>query len=200
MSRPDRRTAVLTCVSLVAAGWLAACSSPSGTAPTGAAGAGVTDPDQVAQVGDLETLADGAALAAGRYSAAFAGTAGDARWATMSVPTGFVNAAGWLRAGEGSHERGLQLWTVDQVNVRPCGATHQRDVGPTAADLVRAVERLRVRRPTAAVRTSVDGHAGWYLEMSVPGKVPCLSARRAVPLAGHVVGRRPGVQARPSGR
>jgi len=91
--------------------------------------------------------------------------------ATFEVPEGYYSNGGWIiDAGGGSEpdQRGVvQVWRVDRVLGTPCRPHTAEPVGPTAADLARAL--VSQRGPsTQPTPTRLDGHPGFALEVTVP--------------------------------
>lgn len=64
---------------------------------------------------------------------------------------------------------GLSVWDVDRVPTDPCHwKGHLVDPGPTVDDLVGALLAQQMRHPTEPTAVTLAGHAGTYLEWSVP--------------------------------
>ena len=91
--------------------------------------------------------------------------------AIFEVPEGYHSNGGWIiDAGGGSEPEQLgvvQVWRVDRVLGTPCRRRTAATVGPTAADLARALVS-QSGPSTQPIATELDGHQGFYLEVAVP--------------------------------
>lgn len=93
--------------------------------------------------------------------------------AIVDVPSGYFSHGGWVidPGSDGSPEFDefgeLSVWNVDRVPTDPCRRSTATAVGPTVADLARAMVRQAgpSTRPTPVV---LDGYRGLYLELSMP--------------------------------
>ncbi|WP_432478671.1 hypothetical protein [Nocardioides sp. GXQ0305] len=99
----------------------------------------------------------------------------------FEVPDGYYSNGGWIiDAGGGSEPEQLgavQVWRADRVLRTPCRRRTAETVGPTAADLARALHR-QLGPATRPRPTELDGHHGFSLEITVPfgvdmGDEPC---------------------------
>jgi len=91
----------------------------------------------------------------------------------VTVPDGWNTLDGWIlnrpRASEDIPPVAVQFWDVDQVYGHPCewsGTLFQP--GPTVDDLAEALIDVPLRNATQPIDVTLDGHAGKYLEWSVP--------------------------------
>ena len=98
-------------------------------------------------------------------------TFGVASRAIFEVPEGYYSNGGWIiDAGGGSEPEQLgvvQVWRADRVLRTPCRRRTAETVGPTAADLARALVS-QSGPSTQPIATELDGHQGFYLEVTVP--------------------------------
>jgi hypothetical protein len=88
---------------------------------------------------------------------------------SVEVPDGWSSGDGQFVVKNGAAVIGLSVWDVDQVPRDPCHWRAQmQDPGPTVDDLVRALVAQATRAATKPVDVTLAGHAGQYLEWSVP--------------------------------
>jgi hypothetical protein len=84
-----------------------------------------------------------------------------------------VIPAGWSSDGTFTVKPGpvigFSVWDVQRVPTDPCHPlTSMREPGPTVDDLVEALAAQATRNASKPTAVTVDGHAGQYLEWSVP--------------------------------
>jgi hypothetical protein len=94
----------------------------------------------------------------------------------VTVPGGWHTLAGWVlnrpRSGKDIPPVAVQFWDVDQVYGHPCqweGTLFQP--GPKVDDLADALVDIQERNATQPIDVTLDGHAGKYLEWSVPADI-----------------------------
>jgi hypothetical protein len=89
----------------------------------------------------------------------------------FEVPEGYYSNGGWIiDAGGGSEPEQLgvvQVWRADRVLRTPCRPRTAEAVGPTAADLARALHH-QLGPSTQPRPVELDGHHGYSLEVTVP--------------------------------
>ena len=88
---------------------------------------------------------------------------------TVEVPDGWSTEDGGFMVQRGPSVLGLSVWDVEIVPAHPCrwrGIVN--DAGSTVDDLVDLLVSQPLRDPTEPVDVTLAGHAGQYLELSVP--------------------------------
>lgn len=89
---------------------------------------------------------------------------------SVAAPDGWSLVDGRFVIKSGPAVIGLSVWDVTQVPSDPCQWQGQMtNPGPTVDDLVRALVAQRLRNATTPTDVTLAGHAGRYLEWSVPG-------------------------------
>lgn len=89
---------------------------------------------------------------------------------SVAAPDGWSLVDGRFVIKGGPAVIGLSVWDVTQVPSDPCHWQAQMtNPGPTVDDLVRALVAQRLRNATTPIDVTLAGHAGKYLEWSVPG-------------------------------
>ena len=95
----------------------------------------------------------------------------------VSVPPGYAatdDAAG-VTVGDDDVDadaRQLRIWSIDSIYSHPCDTSRTTlTVGPTAADLADALAAQPMRDGTDPVPVTIDGHDGYYVELSVPDDI-----------------------------
>ena len=92
--------------------------------------------------------------------------------AVVQVPAGYGSPGGWVvdRGADGDPEEygDVSFWTVARVLRDPCVGVATVDPGPTVRDLADALRAQPGHRTTRPEPVGVDGHAGLYLEVTLP--------------------------------
>jgi hypothetical protein len=157
-------------VAVALAAVLASCSedSPSRTDPESKESATGAPSTEAADGCQTLVGSDGTALTPGCW--AIAGLAGSPR-AELDLPAGF-NGGDWGAWNNPTNPREwgtISLRTGGDVYTDPCmGTGNPPTVGPTVKDLTSALTAQKTTHTTAPVPVEVDGHAGLYVELSVP--------------------------------
>jgi len=171
--RSIKRGAVAVALTAV----LASCSedTTSGTDPeaTGAptTGAPTTGAPTTEAAAECQTLvgSDGSALTPGCW--AIQGLSGSPR-AELDLPAGFTGSdwGVWVNPTKPGEDWGtITLRSGGDVYRDPCQhAGNPPTVGPTVKDFTTALAAQKATEATAPVPVEVDGHAGLYVELSVP--------------------------------
>ena len=111
------------------------------------------------------------ALPPGRYGLTANGAA-DMPWAVVDVQGAHASLGQWALRDVPTGTGAMGYWTVTGVYRDPCSKTAGLiDVGDSAAGLAQALARQQRSRVTAPVAVTLDGHQGFYLELSAPSDI-----------------------------
>jgi len=145
-------------------------NTPSGKDPaTTATGTPTTE---VAAGCQMAADSDGTALAPGCW--AIQPSELSAPQAALDLPEGFFGSdwGVWVDPPKRKEWGNIALRMTGDVYRDPCHrAGSPPKVGPTVEDFTRALAAQKLTRTTAPVPVEVDGHAGLYVEVSVPAAV-----------------------------
>jgi len=89
--------------------------------------------------------------------------------AVVDVPAGFTMSEEFVVTSEGGS--GFWFWAVESVPDKPCADTTYREPGPSVEELAEALANLEQVRTTRPRPTTLAGHRGIYLEMTVPPSI-----------------------------
>jgi hypothetical protein len=153
---------------------LTACSEDTRSAadPKTTESATGTPTTQVAAGCRTAAHRDGTALAPGCWAIQPTGLARPL--AELDLPRGFFGSdwGVWVDPPKREFWGNIALRTTGDVYRDPCHrAGRPPRVGPTVEDFTRALGAQKLTRTTAPVPVEVDGHAGLYVEVSVPAAV-----------------------------
>lgn len=158
---------------------LASCSegTPSVTEPTDSA----MDSHTTKAADDCQTSADGEpqALTPGCWTIESAALPDGPR-AELELPAGFNGGdfGVWVNAETPEEWGTIALRMSGDVYLDPCQrAANPPALGPTVEDFTTALDAQKVTDTTAPVPVEVDGHAGLYVELSVPSAIDIRSCR-----------------------
>jgi hypothetical protein len=145
-------------------------ASPVGPAPT----------EQVLPGRGLANVA----IPAGTYAVVVEGSQSPGQpMPVIDVPAGFTGGGFAVSTGLGERgtaagtavapdARGLAFWEVKSVFTNPCATgKSSKDVGPSVADLARALAAQPLRSGSDPVPVKVAGYRGLYVETSVPAAI-----------------------------
>jgi hypothetical protein len=135
-----------------------------------AAGGSASPTAKAAVAVPLAQLPAGSPLDPGRYLVSIDGAPSAAVLPVLSVPEGYERIDGGRGVGADDLERYLWVWDVDSVYNHPCDASPE-PVGPSVADLAKALTAQRLRAGTDPVPVTVGGYDGLYVKLKVPDKV-----------------------------
>jgi len=114
-------------------------------------------------------------LTPGPYAMGIGSDRTDTPMVVIDVPAGYVGRGDGFEIFadiDGPAFRHFDTWTVSEVAENPCGETEYFDPGPTVDDLADALAALPVWETTPPAPRTIDGHAGVFLELNVPDKMP----------------------------
>lgn len=158
-------------VAVALAAVLASCSedTSTGTEPE------TTEPEAVSPTTEAAAEcplagSDGTVLTPGCWAIQLDGSAGSTR-AELELPAGFNGGdfGVWNNPPKAAEWGTVSLMAGGDVHPDPCTrAGDPPTVGPTVEDLTAALAAQKVTDTTEPVAVEVDGHAGLYVELSVP--------------------------------
>ena len=91
----------------------------------------------------------------------------------LTVPEGWASmdreGFGIASAAEGTNGAVLWVWDLEEIYSHPCDASGVlQPVGPAIADVAAALAAQPLRAGTTPEPVTVDGHDGFYVELTVP--------------------------------
>ncbi len=97
----------------------------------------------------------------------------------LHVPAGYAGSGFAVHTGVGAKgtavapdAHGLSFWEIQSVFTNPCTAgKYSKDVGPSVADLAKALDAQPLRAATNPVPVQIAGYHGLYLQASVPAHI-----------------------------
>ena len=140
-------------------------SSPS-SSPTG-------EPVRATRISDVAS--SDALLEPGLYAMGVASEEADPPMVVIDVPAGYHGRGdGYEISAEpdGAGFRHFDTRTVSQVATKPCGDPEWVDPGPGVEDLAGALAALPVWESTRPEPRTIGGHAGVFMELNVPARLP----------------------------
>lgn len=171
-TRPARRSRARNALTAGSALLVAAAAVGCTTGSSGAT-AGDTSPSSTADPGDavpLEELPTDAPLDPGRYVVSVVDADSAPLLPVLSVREGYLNLDGGVGVHADELARYLWVWEVESVYAHPCDASAE-PVGPSVADLAKALAAQQLRASNDPVPVTVGGYDGLYVELTVPAHV-----------------------------
>ena len=163
---------------MTVAGAIVACSPAAvATPPASAPSAVVTTPPTSAPTAAASPSASGSASPqAAHLTVAGSEVSGSPLGLTVKLPPDWQPFDNGADIGTSGPPAGMAfvVSVVDDTFADPC-AHLQRDpkVGPTVADLAKALTAIPHTTATAPVQTTIAGHQATYVEIAIPASLPC---------------------------
>ncbi len=120
------------------------------------------------------------AVPAGTYAVVINGSQSPGQlMPVLHVPAGYAGSGFAVHTGVGAKgtavapdAHGLSFWEIQSVFTNPCTAgKYSKDVGPSVADLAKALDTQPLRAATNPVPVQIAGYHGLYLQASVPAHI-----------------------------
>ena len=130
----------------------------------------VTEPLVTIPLPLLSEQTAGGSLDPGKYVVDDFGAPSSAPMAVLQVPDGYYSTDG--SGVRDSRGRVVGLWNIQSVYTHPCDpGVYPEPVGPSVADLARALAAQPMRDGTDPVAVTIGGYDGLYVELSTPDDI-----------------------------